>query len=120
MQAAIAECHAVARSVAATDWARVVRLYDVLARLAPSPVVALNRAVAVAMAEGPAAGLAEVDALADDPVLARGHQLPAVRGEILTRLGRHDDARAALETALQRCTSEPERVLLERKLAALG
>jgi len=120
VQAAIAECHAVARSVAETDWARVVLLYDVLTRLAPSPVVALNRAVAVAMAEGPAAGLAEVDALADDPVLARGHQLPAVRGEILTRLGRHDDARAALETALQRCTSEPERVLLERKLAALG
>lgn len=120
VQAALAECHAVARSVDETDWARVVLLYDVLARLAPSPVVALNRAVAVAMAEGPAAGLAEVDALADDPVLARGHQLPAVRGEILTRLGRHDDARAALETALQRCTSEPERVLLERKLAALG
>ena len=88
VQAAIAECHAVAPSVPETDWERIVLLYDVLGRLAPSPVVALNRAVAVSMARGPAAGLVEVDALADDDLLRGSHLLPTVRGELLVRLGR--------------------------------
>ena len=120
VQAAIAECHAVAASVADTDWDRVVLLYDILLRLAPSPVVALNRAVAVAMARGPVEGLSEVDGLADEPLLAASHLLPGVRGELLTRLGRRDEARTELVTALQRCTSEPERRVLGAKLAALG
>lgn len=119
VQAAIAECHAVAPSVAATDWERVVLLYDILLRLAPSPVVALNRAVALSMAQGPAAGLAAVDELAGEEVLARSHLLPSVRGELLTRLGRVDQARTELSTAVERCASEPERLLLERKLADL-
>lgn len=119
VQAAIAECHAVAPSVAATDWERVVLLYDILLRLAPSPVIALNRAVAVSMAQGPAAGLAAVDDLAADDVLARSHLLPSVRGELLLRLGRTAQARTELSAALERCSSEPERVLLERKLADL-
>lgn len=119
VQAAIAECHAVAPSVPRTDWERVVLLYDALARIAPSPVVDLNRAVAVAMAQGPAAGLAEVDALADDPRLRGSHLLPGVRGELLARLGRDAEARAALGEALGRCANERERAVLERKLAAL-
>lgn len=119
VQAAIAECHAVAPSVSRTDWERVVLLYDALSRIAPSPVVDLNRAVAVAMAQGPAAGLAEVEALADDPRLRGSHLLPGVRGELLARLGRDADARAALGEALERCANERERVVLERKLAAL-
>lgn len=119
VQAAIAECHAVARSVAETDWARVVLLYDILGRLAPSPVVALNRAVAVGMADGPAAGLAAVDAI-DGAALATTHLLPSVRGELLTRLGRTEEAKAELRAAVELCTSEPDRVVLERKLARLG
>jgi len=120
VQAAIAECHAVAPSVAQTDWDRVVLLYDALARIAPSPVVELNRAVAVAMAQGPAAGLAEVDALADDARLTGSHLLPEVRGELLARLGRTEEARAALREALDRCANERERVVLARKLDTLG
>ena len=119
VQAAIAECHAVAPSVSETDWQRVVLLYDALARIAPSPVVDLNGAVAVAMAQGPAAGLAEVEALADDPRLRGSHLLPGVRGELLARLGRDEEARAALAEALERCANERERAVLERKLAAL-
>jgi predicted RNA polymerase sigma factor len=120
VQAAIAECHAVAPSVAETDWERVVLLYDVLGRLAPSPVVDLNRAVAISMARGPAAALAEVDALRDDERLRSSHLLPSVRGELLARLGRTDEARAELALAVQRCGSEGDRAVLERKLAALG
>lgn len=120
VQAAIAEQHDVATSVAATDWARVVGLYDVLLRLSPSPVVRLNRAVAVAMAQGPEAGLAEVDALAAEPRLAGTHLLPGVRGELLARLGRTSPARAELERALALGPPEPEQVVLRRKLAALG
>jgi RNA polymerase sigma factor (sigma-70 family) len=119
LQAAIAECHAVAVSVEETDWERIVLLYDVLAQLVPSPVVSLNRAVAVSMAHGPAAGLAATDALADDPLLATSHLLPTVRGELLTRLGRTDDARAALRLAIEHCANDRERAVLERKLAAL-
>lgn len=120
LQASIAECHDVAPSVEATDWGRIVVLYDGLLQLAPSPVVALNRAVAVAMADGPEAGLAEVDALADDPLLRDSHLLPTVRGELFVRLGRDDDARAELTTAIERCGNEQERTVLERKLAALS
>ncbi len=119
VQAAIAECHAVAASVDDTDWERIVLLYDILLRLAPSAVVALNRAVAVSMAQGPAAGLAEVDALADDDLLRASHLLPSVRGELLTRLGRYDEARAALGLALERCASDQERLVLQRKTALL-
>ncbi|GAB2612404.1 sigma-70 family RNA polymerase sigma factor [Pseudactinotalea suaedae] len=119
VQAAIAECHAVAPSVDQTDWDRVVLLYDVLRRIAPSPVVDLNRAVAVAMLRGPAAALAEVDALADDDRLASSHQLPSVRGELLARLGRIEEARTAFRTAHERAANAQDRVILERKLAAL-
>jgi len=120
VQAAIAECHAVAPSVEATDWDRVVLLYDVLGRLAPSPVVDLNRAVAISMTRGPAAALAEVDGLRDDDRLRESHLLPSVRGELLTRLGRTDEARDELRLALDRCASDGDRVVLESKLAALG
>ena len=120
LQAAIAECHAVAPSVAATDWERVLLLYDALQLLAPSPVVALNRAVAVAMRQGPAAALAEVEALGGEELLRNSHLLPSVRGELLVRLGRHDEARSALRLAVERCGNAGERALLERKLIALS
>ncbi|TAK70485.1 MAG: RNA polymerase subunit sigma-24 [Actinomycetota bacterium] len=120
LQAAIAECHAVAPSVADTDWARIVAHYAALARLTPSPVVDLNHAVAVAMASGPADGLALLDAIAARGDLAGSHHLPAVRGELLTRLGRYDDARSALGTALDRCSNTTERGVLARKLRELG
>ncbi|GLZ46400.1 RNA polymerase sigma factor [Actinomycetospora sp. NBRC 106375] len=120
LQAAIAECHAVAASVEDTDWSRVVRLYEALGHLAPSAVVDLNRAVAVSMASGPAAALPIVDGLADADALAGSHLLPSVRGELLTRLGRRDEARRELETAVERCANERERALLRGKIADLG
>jgi RNA polymerase sigma factor (sigma-70 family) len=120
LQAAIAECHAVAPSVGATNWERVVLLYEALGRLAPSPVVDLNRAVAVSMAQGPAAALPIVDELATAEALANSHLLPSVRGELLTRLGRTDEARTELERAVRLCGNERERAVLERKLADLG
>jgi predicted RNA polymerase sigma factor len=120
VQAAIAECHAVAPSVEATAWDRIVVLYEVLGRLAPSPVVELNRAVAVSMAEGPAAALRVVDAMTDRGGLAGSHLLPSVRGELLARLGRADEARDELRRAVELCRNERERGLLQRKLAALS
>jgi RNA polymerase sigma factor (sigma-70 family) len=120
LQAAIAECHAVAPSVDETDWDRIVVLYEALGRLAPSPVVELNRAVAVSMAQGPVAGLRAVDELADDPQLAGWHLLPSVRGELLIRLGRADEARSELTRAAELTANGQERVLLERKIASLG
>ena len=120
LQAAIAECHAVAPSVEETDWERIVLLYEALGRLAPSPVVELNRAVAVAMAEGPAAALPLVDALAAEGALARSPHLPSVRGELLSRLGRADEARAELTRAIRLCGNVRERAVLARKLEALG
>ena len=120
LQAAIAECHAVAPSVEETDWERVVLLYEALGQLAPSPVVDLNRAVAVSMARGPAAALPIVDELVTAGALANSHLLPSVRGELLTRLNRPADARAELERAVGLCGNERERALLERKIAALG
>ena len=117
LQAAIAAVHASAPTWAATDWARIAALYALLARRAPSPVVELNRAVAVAFAEGPAAGLAVVDAVADDPRLARTHRLPATRADLLRRLGRHDDAVDQYRAALALVRTAAERAFLERRLA---
>jgi RNA polymerase sigma factor (sigma-70 family) len=119
LQAAIAECHATADSVEATAWDRIVVLYEALARLAPSAVVDLNRAVAVAMADGPAAGLAVVDELAAADALPGSHLLPTVRGELLTRLGRLSEAHEELARAVQLCGNAREREVLERKRAAL-
>jgi predicted RNA polymerase sigma factor len=113
VQAAVAECHAVAPSVEQTDWPRVVALYDALVRLAPSPVVALNRVVAVAMADGPQAGLAALERL---DTAGLGHRGPVVRGELLARLDRPEEARAAWREALELCTAPAERQVLERKL----
>jgi predicted RNA polymerase sigma factor len=119
LQAAIAECHALAPSVAETDWDRIVVLYEALGRLAPSPVVELNRAVAVSMAQGPAAALPIVDSLAGADAFKDSHQLPGVRGELLRRLGRLDEARTELEQAIRLCGNERERAVLTRKLADL-
>ncbi|MBO0820494.1 MAG: RNA polymerase subunit sigma-24 [Nocardiopsaceae bacterium] len=120
LQAAIAECHAVAPSVGATNWERIVILYEALGRLAPSPVIDLNRAVAVAMAQGPAAALPIVDQLAAANAIFQSHLLPSVRGELLTRLGRTDEARAELERAVALCGNERERAVLRRKITDLG
>ncbi|MDQ0240861.1 RNA polymerase sigma factor [Arthrobacter bambusae] len=116
LQAAIAECHAVARSVAETDWQRIVILYEALGRLTPSPVIELNRAVAVAMATGPAEGLELVDAISSRGELTGSHLLPAIRGEMLTRLGRRDEARSAFLQAVELCRNAAERAALERKI----
>ncbi len=120
IQAAIAECHALAPSVDETDWERIVLLYEALCRLAPSPVVELNRAVAISMAQGPAAALPVVDDLVAADSLAGSHLLPSVRGELLRRLGRTEEARRELELAVRLAGNERERGLLQRKLAALG
>ncbi|WP_411701201.1 RNA polymerase sigma factor [Conyzicola sp.] len=119
LQASIAECHAIAPSVEDTDWPRIVLLYEALGRLAPSPVVELGRAVAVAMAEGAAAGLALVDAIVARGELPGSHVLPAIRGELLTRLHRFDEARTELGKAIALCDNSAERANLERKLAEL-
>jgi RNA polymerase sigma-70 factor (ECF subfamily) len=118
LQAAIAACHARATTAGATDWGRIAALYAVLARVTGSPVVELNRAVAVSMAEGPAAGLAIADAVANDPALARYHLLPTVRGDLLAKLGRSDEARAELERAASLTKNERERALLLQRAAA--
>jgi RNA polymerase sigma factor (sigma-70 family) len=112
LQAAIAACHARARTAADTDWAAIAALYTTLAALAPSPVVELNRAVAVGMAFGPAAGLELVDQLLDEPVLAAYHLLPAVRADLLTKLGRPAEARAELARAADLARNARERELL--------
>ncbi len=118
LQAAIAACHARARTPDDTDWERIVALYDALAEIAPSPVVALNRAVAVAMAFGPAAGLEALDRLQEEPALSRYHLLPAVRGDLLRRLGRFREARIELERAASLTRNARERgLLLERARA---
>src|SRR5947199_8108753 len=99
LQAAIAACHARARTAAETDWGRIAALYDALAQLAPSPVVELNRAVALSMAFGPAVGLEVVDKLTEEPLLRTYHLLPTVRGDLLSKLGRLEEARAEFERA---------------------
>ena len=118
LQAAIAACHARARSPDETDWGRIVGLYEVLAELAPSPVVELNRAVAVAMARRPAAGLELVDALTAEPSLRTYHLLPTVRGDLLAKLGRFEEARAELERAASLTRNARERALLLERAAA--
>jgi predicted RNA polymerase sigma factor len=112
MQAAIAACHARARSAAETDWPRIAALYDALAQLAPSPIVELNRAVALSMAFGPAAGLEIVDRLMGEPQLREYHLLPSVRGDLLQRLGRLDEARAQFQRAAELTRNDRERTLL--------
>ena len=118
LQAAIAACHARARTPEETDWARIAALYETLARIAPSPVVELNRAVAVSMAFGPAAGLERVDALTSEPLLKAYHLLPAVRGDLLDKLGRFDEARAEFERAASLTRNAREREVLHQRAAA--
>jgi RNA polymerase sigma factor (sigma-70 family) len=118
LQAAIAACHARARTPEDTDWMRIVALYDALAELSPSPVVELNRAVALGMAFGPAAGLELVDQLVDEPALESYHLLPSVRGDLLEKLGRLEEARREFERAASLTRNEPERRLLCGRAAA--
>jgi RNA polymerase sigma factor (sigma-70 family) len=119
LQAAIAACHATAEPAASTDWRRIAELYAGLTRLVRSPVIELNRAVAVGMAEGPQAGLDVVDAIAGEPALTAYHHLPAVRGDFLQKLGRLAEARLAFEAAAHLATNGRERVLMQRRAAAL-
>jgi RNA polymerase sigma factor (sigma-70 family) len=120
LQAAIAACHARARTPRETDWSRIAGLYDELATQAPSPVVELNRAVAVGMASGPAAGLELVDALTSEPSLASYHLLPAVRGDLLAKLGRSAEARCEFERAASLTRNEREREVLLGRAAEAG
>ena len=120
LQAAIAACHARARTSEETDWERIVALYDALAQLMPSPVVELNRAVAITMAFGPAAGLEIVDGLLDEPALRAYHLLPSVRGDLLVRLGRRDEARVEFERAASMTRNTRERDLLLARAADCG
>lgn len=118
LQAAIAACHARARTAEGTDWVRITALYDALAELAPSPVVELNRAVAVSMAYGPEAGLELVDVLASEPALRSYHLLASVRGELLGRLGRHEEAGQEFQRAAALTRNGRERELLLRRASA--
>jgi len=120
LQAAIAACHARARTPDATDWARIAALYTELAEVMPSPVVELNRAVAVGMAQGPAAGLELVDALVDEPALKAYHLLPTVRGDLLAKLDRGEEARVEFERAAAMTRNARERALLLERAAAAG
>ena len=117
LQAAIIACHARAATADETDWLRIAALYAELAALTPSPVVELNRAVAVGMAEGPQAALAMLDRLAGEPALKNYHLLPTVRGDLLHKLGRFEDAHAAFETAAALTGNEREHNLLKRRAA---
>jgi len=118
VQAELAACHAKARTPEETDWARIVTLYDALAQLSPSPVIELNRAVAVSMAFGPAAGLELVNALTSDPSLQKYHLLPSVRGDLLTKLRRFDEARLEFERAASLTRNVRERELLLQRAKA--
>ncbi|MGW3769411.1 RNA polymerase sigma factor [Actinomadura verrucosospora] len=120
LQAAIAACHAQAPSAEDTDWAQIASLYEILARVAPSPVVELNRAVAVGMAHGPEKGLELADVLVDEPALRGYHLLPSVRGDLLARLGRRDEAREQFERAAELTRNAPERRVLLDRAAALS
>ncbi|HTA39004.1 MAG TPA: DUF6596 domain-containing protein, partial [Candidatus Acidoferrales bacterium] len=117
IQASIAACHARARRKEETDWERIAALYDALAQLAPSPVVALNRAVAIGMAFGPSAGLELVDELRDEPALKNYHLLPSVRGDLLEKLGRLSEARGEFERAAQLTQNVRDRTLLLTRAA---
>ena len=116
LQAAIVACHARARTAADTDWERIVLLYDALLEVSPSPIVGLNRAVAVGMAHGPKAGLAALDVLAAEPALANYHLLPSVRGDLLVKLGRYGEAREELQRALAMTDNVREQELLSKRL----
>jgi RNA polymerase sigma factor (sigma-70 family) len=120
LQAAIIACHAQARTAAETDWRRIAALYADLASVAPSPVVELNRAVAVGMADGPAAGLAIIEALADAPALKTYHLLPSVRGDLLFKLGRFEEARTAFKTAAGLAGNRREEAFLRRRAEEAG
>jgi RNA polymerase sigma factor (sigma-70 family) len=120
LQAAIAACHARARSTDETDWTRIAALYQALAQVMPSPVVELNRAVAVSRAFGPSAGLELVDALTSEPAMKAYHLLPSVRGDLLIKLGRLDEARAELERAAGLARNAREREILLGRAAALA
>jgi RNA polymerase sigma-70 factor (ECF subfamily) len=120
LQAAIAACHATAENAADTDWSQIAVLYGRLAQVAPSPVVDLNRAVATAMAEGPAAGLKLVDGLEAAGALAGYHLLPATRADLLRRLDRRGEAAAAYREALELATTDAERRYLSRRLGEMG
>ncbi len=120
LQAAIAACHGSAVTPEKTDWPRIVKLYGRLAELTPSPIVELNRAVALGMAFGPEAGLALVDTLSSEPLLQNYHLLPSVRGDFLVKLGRFDEARAEFERAATLTSNVRERELLLRRAAASG
>jgi len=119
LQAAIAACHMRARTAEETDWERIVLLYDALMQIAPSPIVALNRAVAVGMAQGPAAGLDALDAIATpaaDSALAGYHLLHSVRGDLLMKIGRFSEARAEIERAIAMTQNLREQELLTERL----
>ncbi len=118
LQASLAACHARARTADETDWKKIASLYDELGRVTPSPIIELNRAVAVSMAEGPAAGLAIADRLVPEPALARYHLLPAVRGDLLAKLGRMGEARAELERAAALTQNAREKKILEDRAKA--
>jgi predicted RNA polymerase sigma factor len=118
LQASIAACHARALDPADTDWTRIAALYEALANVTASPVVELNRAVAVSMASGPAAGLAIVDAIAGERALAGYHLLPSVRGDLLARLGRNEEAAAEFRRAAGMTRNERERALLLARASA--
>lgn len=121
LQAAIAACHARAIVADQTDWKRIASLYETLSEVSPSPIVELNRAVAVAMAYGPQAGLQLVDSLASEPSLKNYHLLPSVRGDFLKKLGRHVEARAEFERAASLTRNEREKqFLLSRAHACAG
>jgi len=120
LQAAIVACHAEAATAEATDWPRICGLYGELASLVRSPVIELNRAVAVGMAEGPQAALAIVDGLAQEPALKNYHLLGSVRGDLLQRLGRFEEARAAFEAAAELAGNKRERDLMKRRAAKAG
>ncbi|WUR56501.1 RNA polymerase sigma factor [Actinomadura citrea] len=120
LQAAIAACHAQAPAAEDTDWAQIASLYEVLARVAPSPVVELNRAVAVGMADGAEKGLELADALVDEPALRGYHLLPSVRGDLLARLGRLEEARTQFERAAELTRNAPERKVLLDRAASLS
>ena len=120
LQAAIAACHARARTPEETDWVRIAALYDALGQLAPSPIVELNRAVALSMAYGPAAGLEIVDALTSEPSLKNYHLLPSVRGDLLAKLGRFDEARAEFKRAAALTRNVRERELLLERARSAG
>jgi len=117
LQAAIVACHAQARNAGDTDWSRISELYAELTAIAPSPVIELNRAVAVGIAEGPEAALVIVDCLAREPALKGYHLLPSVRGDLLQKLGRYEEARAEFETAARLAGNQREREFLRRRAA---